>query len=126
LAFHFPRLLQPRDEAFGASRGFPSGGKPMSAINAFFSKWINFLNGNRFFVSFQVHSWFACTLVYHLGKLIPIVPLAFVCVALALWKEFIWDHKNEPNHNAWPEGACDFGSYFFGIALALAFHFTNT
>jgi hypothetical protein len=71
-------------------------------MNAFFSKWINYLNGSSYFVSFQVHSWIMCTLIYHLGKVVPILPLAGFFTLLTAWKEFYWDHKNEPNHNAWP------------------------
>lgn len=95
-------------------------------MNAFFTKWINWWNGNAFTVSFMVHSWVTCTLVYHLGKVINPLFIAAVLLPLTAWKEFYWDHKNEPNHNAWPQGAVDFGSYQFGVALALVFHYTGT
>lgn len=98
----------------------------MGKVNAFFSKWINFLNGSPYFVSFQVHCWIACTLVYHLGKSVNILALSAGLIALTAWKEFYWDHRNEPDHNAWPQGATDFGSYCVGIALALVFHYTGT
>lgn len=97
-------------------------------MNAFFSKWINYLNGNKFFVSFQVHSWLTCTLVYHLGKAFPraLIPFVIGFALLTAWKEFYWDHKNEPDHNAWPNGVVDFGSYQFGALLALVFTYTGT
>lgn len=95
-------------------------------VNAFFSKWINYLNGSPYFVSFQVHCWVMCTLVYHTGKSFPraLWPLVAGLTALTAWKEFYWDHKNEPDHNAWPQGVTDFGSYSAGQLIALAFlHF---
>lgn len=95
-------------------------------MNTFLAKWINFLNGSPVFVSFQVHAWVMCTLIYHLGKFVSILPLALSFVIVTAWKEFYWDHKNEPDHNAWPQGATDFGSYLFGITLALVFHYTGT
>lgn len=97
-------------------------------MNTFFSKWINFLNGSPYFVSFQVHCWIACTLAYHLGKNFPwlLWPIVVGFAALTAWKEFYWDHKNEPDHNAWPQGATDFGSYQFGVLLALVFLYTGT
>lgn len=97
-------------------------------MNAFFSKLINYLNGSAFFVSFQVHCWVMCTLVYHVGKNFPalLVPMVVGLVGLTGWKEFYWDHYNEPNHNAWPQGATDFGSYQVGLLLALVFLYTGT
>lgn len=95
-------------------------------MNAFFSKLINYLNGNPYFVSFQVHCWIMCTLIYHLGKVLPVLPLAVIMTAVTAWKEFYWDHVNEPDHNAWPQGAVDFGSYLTGTVLALIFTYTGT
>lgn len=98
------------------------------SINEFFSKWINRWNGDPYTVSFMVHSWITCVLVYHVGKNFPrlLWPLVAVLLVLTAWKEFYWDHKNEPNHNAWPQGVIDFGSYIFGVVLALVFNFTGT
>lgn len=98
------------------------------SINAFFSKWINWWNGNPFTVSFMVHCWITNVFVYHVAKNFPQLqwPLVIGLVALTAWKEFYWDHKNEPDHSAWPQGATDFGGYLFGIATALAFIYTGT
>jgi hypothetical protein len=95
-------------------------------MNAFFAKWINWWNGNPYCVSFMVHTWVTCVLVEHLGKVVNIYALAACLLALAAWKEFYWDHKNEPNHNAWPQGATDFGGYLFGATLAIVFTLTHT
>jgi hypothetical protein len=97
-------------------------------VNAFFAKWINWWNNNPYCVAFMVHSWVTCTVVYHVAKNFhwTLWPLSAAVLVLAAWKEFYWDHLNEPNHNAWPQGASDFGGYVFGVALADVFMVTGT
>ncbi len=49
----------------------------------------------------------------------PRICAAIVGVAVAAWKEFIFDPKHEvnPPQNRWPDGAKDFAGYLAGIVV---------
>ena len=91
------------------------------SINSFFQNLINKLNASAWWVSFNVHSWFACVVVYHLGKRLPIVLVTVVALLLTAWKEYYWDANFETPKQSVADSSIDWGSYCFGITLANLF-----
>lgn len=88
-------------------------------MNQWLSNLLNKLNSSGWWVSFNVHSWLACTIVYHVGKALPIYAVALVFAALTAFKEYYWDAHFETPPQQLLGSSIDWGSYMFGAVLAL-------
>jgi len=88
---------------------------------------VNRLNASSAFVSFNVHSWFACTAVYHVAKYNhQLVLTAVIFAALTALKEYWFDANYEIPKQTFVDSSIDWGSYLFGTVLAIVFALTGT
>jgi hypothetical protein len=89
------------------------------SINQSIAKVVNYLNASSWWASVNIHGWFACTVVYHLGRVWPIYRVAAIFVALTAVKEYYWDKHFEIPAQSFKASSLDWAGYLAGTALAL-------
>ena len=90
-------------------------------INLRIADFVNWWNKNPTVSSLNIHGWFACVLVYHLGKHFDVWHVAGVVAAITAAKEFYWDKHFEAPRQAFKDSLVDWAGYLLGAGLALAF-----
>jgi len=91
-------------------------------MNALFAKLVNYLNNSSWWASVNIHGWFACTLVYQLGRVWSIWIVAGIFAAITAVKEYYWDAHFEVPPQQFLGSTIDWAGYLAGTGLALLLH----
>ncbi len=94
-----------------------------------FARFVNWWNASPYILTFNVHAWFSCTLVYHasiamhrhfhLRLLYCAIAVLVLWILVTAWKEFWFDLRYEVPAQTVADSTADFIGYRIGDVLAV-------